>query len=589
MYNVSANYMNALKSDSHLFSARGTIGSTAFSTFNILDGSLQVKKQCSEGSEVKIGSVYISEMKCTFLDMDIGRGGWQDKDVKIWEGLVTGPNTVEEVPIGTFTIADAIHTATGVQVTAYDSMAKLDKAFVADTTQGTAWSIYSMICHDCGVEKGLTEAQVQALPNGAQALSLYADNDIQTYRDALSWLAQTLGCFAYSDRSGKIRLKPYHSTVDDDLDVFFRYKGCKFSDYATRYTGLSVVEIDDQKTAYYSVTPDNGLTYNLGSNPFLQYGTDATKKIMREAVLGALQAIDYTPFEAEWSSLALYDLGDVVRFPQGLGNGAVGCVMSIEWKFNKGTKVKGFGSNPALASAKSKLDKDIAGLVSQTTKDGIQYYTFVNSEEIDVGDGGIWPVVSIRFTTMSTTKVTFQAEILCDAETEALLECNALYMMNGTVLEYIPTETWLNGRHILSLWFVIEVEENTQYQWIVYLASNGGSIHIGVEEARAAIWGQGLVSIKDWNGYIDCYDTVQSINLDSIPVAQITATAGAEAQIPLSDAEEDTFTGIALDSITVAPMDDTVILNKTSLYIEGMTWNDVKEKTWGGVYDDHTW
>ena len=121
------------------------------------------------------------------------------------------------------------------------------------------------------------------------------------------------------------------------------------------------------------------------------------------------------------------------------------------------------------------------------------------------------------------------------------------------------------------------------------MKSEGGTIVVPIENARGTIWGQGLVATDKWNGFIDCEDTFDAIQLDNILVAAFTDECSVGAQVPLSDDEEDTFTGIELDSIAVAPMDDIVILNKTSLYFEGMTWNDVKEMTWGGVYDNHTW
>lgn len=588
MYNVTEEYMEALKKPSHKWKLRGTIGNAAFTEANVLTGSLSAIRQCSEGSEVKIGSVYISQLKGTFLSVPVDRNTWYGSLVEIEEGLET-ENGYEYVPIGIFIVDEATYTAAGVQITAYDMMSKLDRTFPADTTQGTAWSIYSLICHDCGVVPGMTQAQIEALPNGNTPLSLYADNDIETYRDVLSWLAQTLGCFAYADRDGTIKLKQYGSGEVDSLGTYRRFKTSKFSDFITKYTGVSIVDMDDQKTRYYSVTPDDGLTYNLGSNPFLQYGTESTKTTMREAVLGALQNIQYSPFEVGYSSLCVYDLGDVLKFPGGLGGGSTGCVMYHEWKYGRESKIKGFGQNPALANARSKTDKDIAGLISNTDKNGIQYYTFMNSEEINVGNNRIEPVISIRFTTMETTKVTWNAEVLCDANTQATLVCEAMYECNGSIREYKPTETWINGKHILSLWMVIEVEPNTQYSWVLYLKSTGGTIHIGIEEARAAIWGQGLVSIKEWNGYIDVRDTVEPIGLDDISVKPLTITAAVGTVVPHSRSVEDTFGGITLDDIAVAQFEDYVIMNKTSIYLEGMKWEDVYENTWGAIYDEHTW
>ena len=99
-------------------------------------------------------------------------------------------NEYEYVPIGIFNVAEATYTAKGVQIVAYDNMARFDKTFPVNTTQGTAWQILRMICNDCGVQNGMTQAQIEALPNGNIILSLYSENDIETYRDLLAWIAQ---------------------------------------------------------------------------------------------------------------------------------------------------------------------------------------------------------------------------------------------------------------------------------------------------------------------------------------------------------------------------------------------------------------
>jgi hypothetical protein len=594
MYNVSNEYKTALKDLQHTTVIRGAVDNEPIDDSNILKSSLSIVKQCSEGSEVKIGSVYVSTLKVVLKDIPVIRNTWKGRTITFEEGLRyirNGAEVTEYVPMGEFFVDDAEHTSSGTQITAYDGMFKFDRTFPANTIQGTAWSILGVICTDCGVTTGMTQAQVQALSNGNLPLSMYTENDVETYRDVLSWLAQTLSCFAYMGRDGKLYLKKYHSTVDDTMTTAQRFKGFKCSDFITRYTGLSVVDIETQKTNYYSVTPDDGLTYNLGSNPFLQLGTESTKKNMREAVLRGLQEVQYTPFEAEWSTGAAYDLGDVLEFPGGLGEGDKGCVMHIEWKYHVKTKFKGFGSDPSLASARSKTDKDISGLMSKTDENGIQYYTFMNADDIDIADGVRKSIVALRFTTINTTKVTFQAEVLLDVDTLDEAEITVIYHLDGAELRYKPIETWRDGKHILSLWYVIEVEPNTLFRWQVFLEVHNGSIHIDAENSRAAIWGQGLVSAKAWDGYIDLEDTITGIDISRrISVASFTDSLDVDTDAPHEVDVEETITGIDISRrILVASFDDRVIMNKTSLYYEGNTWYELQSMNWGEVLDNHLW
>ncbi|MBR4196762.1 MAG: hypothetical protein IKQ95_08650 [Synergistaceae bacterium] len=126
----------------------------------------------------------------------------------------------------------------------------------------------------------------------------YAENDIKTYRDALSWIAQTCCCFVTASRSGGILFRQYGGQPADVIDDAHRFTGCTFSDFSTRYTGISVVNIRKQTTSYYAVSPDDGLTYNLGSNPYLQNAVSHSLSTMRKAVLKKLAEIDYVPFKA---------------------------------------------------------------------------------------------------------------------------------------------------------------------------------------------------------------------------------------------------------------------------------------------------
>ena len=55
----------------------------------------------------------------------------------------------------------------------------------------------------------MTQAEVDALPNGTESLSLYTENDIETWQDFIFWVAQATGTFATMDRQGKLVLRKY--------------------------------------------------------------------------------------------------------------------------------------------------------------------------------------------------------------------------------------------------------------------------------------------------------------------------------------------------------------------------------------------
>lgn len=596
MYNVSNAYLSAMEKPTAEYKLKLTIDGTNYTGDILVGGSFTINNQCSDTDIVQIGSVYCGVLKMTIYGDQIERGTWEGVEIVASEGLKIGDN-YEYVPLGVYYVAEANHIEDGVQITAYDSMLKFDKSFNITTTIGSAFSILKMLCQDCRVSLGMTKAQIEALPNGTLSLSLYSQNDCETYRDVLFWLAQTLGCFATIGRDGKLYLRAYkdgHGAEDADIDEVHRFEGGFFSDFATEYSGISYIDIESQEYKYVKDGEDTKLTYDLGANPFMQYGTESTRKQMARNILNALKKIYYVPFRTEYLNTPAYDLGDIIVNEGGIGDGSICCVMSYEYKYSEGIIVEGFGQNPTLATARDKVDKEIAGLMSKTDKNSIQFYTFKNSDYVVIGDDQTKELIYIRFTTMEAKQVTFQAEILCDAHVTAEeLVAEIEYYLDGVVIsDYIPTETWSEeGKHIISLYYVVDVEPNHLYQWQVKMKSDGGTIAIYPEQARGTIWGQGLVALTAWDGFIDIEEAMSVIPLDSITVATFTDACSIAAQEPIAINIADQLTSIELDSIDVAEFEDYVQINRTSLYFEGITWGDLYDNgiTWANVYDNNVW
>ena len=56
-----------------------------------------------------------------------------------------------------------------------------DQAFNGFETIGTAYGMMALCSTACGVELAQTQAEIEALPNGSELLSIYLENDIETY------------------------------------------------------------------------------------------------------------------------------------------------------------------------------------------------------------------------------------------------------------------------------------------------------------------------------------------------------------------------------------------------------------------------
>lgn len=595
MYNVSEEYIDALGHPVQDYKLNISIDGVTYDANVVVGGSFTITNQCSEGDTVQIGSVYCAELKMTIKNGTVERGSWEGVVITASEGMHT-ENGYEFVPLGVFTVAEANHTEDGVQIVAYDNMLKFDKDFNLSSTIGTAYSILAMLCQDCGVALGMTEAQIRALPNGTQSIALYSENDCQTYRDVVFWLAQLLCTFATIGRDGSLYLRSYPDKSDFVMIATdqARIEGGSFSDFVTEYTGVGFTDIDSQEYIYVSEDVDDKLTYNLGANPFMQYGTLTTKKQMARGILSGLRKIAYTPFKTGYLNTPAYDLGDVIRNNSGIAGDSYCCIMWFEYNYSTGYQVEGFGQNPALATARDKVDKELAGIMSRTDKNALHFYTFKNSQEKVVEDGNTEQIMAIRFSTMDTKQVEFQAEILVDADiTLDEIEANILYNLDGArILDYQPSETWSeDGKHIISLYYMIDVEPSTLYRWQVFLNSVGGTLTIPVENARGTIRGQGLVASEKWDGYIDVEDTLTGIDISRrILVASFTDSLDVDTDAPHEVDVEETITGIDISRrINVATFTDIAYVNKLSIWHEGLTWADLYEMDWSEVYDGYLW
>ena len=577
MYSVSSKYIQDMKEPVARLSLRGVVGGIAFTEDNLVGGSLSITNQCVDNDELLLGAAYIGELQTTFKDININRYEWVGKVITPYHIRIFPDNTREEVPLGVYTIAEATWSTDGISVIAYDNMSKLDKAASFNATSGTAYGILSNICSMCGLTLGMTEAEVEALPNGTETLGLWAENDIETFRDMISWLAQTLASIVLVDRVGRIYLKAYGMTSVDDVGAENRFLDATFSDYESRYSGLSVVDISTNQTKYYGSEPDIYLTYNLGSNPFMQYGIPTTKERMARAILNSLSATAYVPFSATMLGDPAYDLGDVLTLSGGMGDSTKHFVIQrYSYNLHNNYTAEGVGKNPDVANAKSKTDKQIQGLLNNQNQNTIQYYFYTNSDEIVINDTKTKEIIDLRFASLKATVVMFQAEVLLEVDsTVSGIDYNdvvatATYYINYTeVTERHPVETWVDGEHILHLLYHLQIGEAELTRFTVTLTANGGGIYIPVDGVEAVISGQGLVATDQWNGFIDFEDAVSKFTLNSISLrTNIIDTVEFESYIPYQPEKHENVGKFTLNTIVLRSISDTLLVNRSMMSSE---------------------
>ena len=557
MYPVSDAFLRAVRSNTRKYFWTGTIVTKGGMTYEfgakeIVKGSGYISRQCCGSTEIELGTVYAAEMGITLLS-DIDRYTLEDALVTLVFHLVLADGSVEDVPMGVFEVSEANRLAKCLELKAYDFMLRFDKSFNGFETVGTAYDFIALCCKRCKVEFANKRAEIDAMPNGGVTLSVYTENDIETCRDVLFYVAQVLGGFFIINREGKLELRKYGKDPVMKVEQRHRFSS-SFSDFITRYTAVSSTNKQTQIAEYYALDP-----------------------------------------------------GDVLTFAGGQADeGQITCITSIRQKIGGKQSLKCVGKNPRLAQAKSRNDKNISGLLNQiednakTGKIGI--HTFTNASAHEIGQMKV-KLISIQFASSEENHMQFFAQVVVNVAADPVERsaeasgtvvipfpggsggtgsgtggsdgtgeasdagssendvtgngagntsgnentgstdgvsggsdsgsgsgsgsevsvdvslpvkwqedgqavCHVVFEFNNEeIVEHCPVETWHSGKHILSLYYPIEkIVANYTNTFNVYLWMENGSGTVDVGDCIASVSGQAMAAGEAWDGKLEVED-----------------------------------------------------------------------------------
>ena len=568
MYPVTEKFLEQIDSNSRNYYWTGTITTKAKKTYDfcnddIVKGSGYITRSCCGSSEIELGSVYAAEMGITLFST-IDRYTLDGAEVKLFFHLVFPDKTEETIPMGIFEVTEANRNFKTIEIKAYDYMLRFDKKLNLESSSGTPYNFLNVICNTCKVALAHTQAEIDKMTNGKETLGIYSENDIETYRDLLFYVAQVLGCVCQINREGKLELIPYGNTAIRTIEAKHRYDS-SYSDFVTRYTAISSTNKITEESEYYALEKDDALTMNLGVNPLLQFGLKTTRARILNAILLAVSKVEYVPFDSNTIGNPALDPMDCLVFSGGHADETkISCITSITYKINGKHTLKCVGKNPKLAEAKSKNDKNISGLLNQVEENKTVVYDFVNVSPYEIYDSFV-EVLNITFVSKESTSAMFLAEVLvdisayeitekisgvaaCDEEetekdvdftfvtkTHPVLE--VMYKINGEEVEdFHPAQICHEGKQLITLFFPLSsVQENCENTFTMWLKVSDGGGSIGETQIRATLSGQGLVAgIGDWNGRITITDSFERIGFAKQEFKVNRFTSSAETAFPKS-------------------------------------------------------
>lgn len=363
MYPTTATFDTLIKKNIRLFHWSGTINTSTPISFvdkDIITGTIT---RSISGEALEIGSVYSSQLSLELNLPSVSRYELYGVTISL---SVSIDGATDVIPMGTYTITEALQSASTITITAFDDMIKFDDvpfnpANNANVQSPLSW--LSQMCSTCGVTLGMTSADMGTLPNGKRQTG-FADvaSDVQTWRDVLGYLGAYLGGFAYIGRDNKLYIGTYNMNVVDTIPASFRFSS-NLSDFRTTYDGLYATYKAEGLQEYVDNTNSNGIVLDLGVNPFLQFSDQSNRLDALQEIIDEWNGVYYVPYSSEMPLVPVYDPSDVLSFIDNqAGAFDFGAITEITYNIGGTMNVVCSGDNPRLAQAQDRFSKTIAGL-----------------------------------------------------------------------------------------------------------------------------------------------------------------------------------------------------------------------------------
>ena len=382
--------------------------------------------------------------------------------------------------------------------------------------------------------------------------------------DMLRYICAIQACNANMSRDGVLHFISTYSTYDIQGD--YEKNTSEFEAFTVPV--FSQVLIDNSVRGTTATAGDGDKTICIQNNLLILDKTDAELGVIAEEILTSVAKVAYSPAKINMIvSDYNIQLGSIVQTE--FGDSLV-CEIEYSGPLLIEQNIRSSGTEDYTEQATisgyeySVTEQDLKEDI-QITKE--QYYTYTNAVALNVLDTETKNIIDIRFTSTQVTLAVFDAEILLEADTQSTAIGKITYEINDAeVTDYHPTETWIDGKHVLRLLYFITITSARTFKFVVKLNMTGGSASIPKENIKAAIHGQGLLEVGEWNGIIECYDTLNKLTFTSPTVkTNITETITPELETVQSASGTDELDVINLTSIQLKSFSETLFVDKYAM------------------------
>ncbi|WP_050698044.1 hypothetical protein [Anaeromassilibacillus senegalensis] len=310
---------------------------------NVAEGGLEISCATSQQGAFTIGAAVIGELTLTLINHEkqFEASDFTGAVIRSSIGLLTqqkwdGTKTVEWVPLGVYTVDEAVKTNATVTITALDNMARFERPYSDSklTYPATLKQIVTDACTVCGVTLAAPD-----FPGSGYTVSRRPEEKSITCREILSYAAQLAGCYARCNREGALMVGWY-----DIAAAPYEPVGIQSSDVAAADIAVTGVQIIPQDTEAAPVNSGGeGYVVKIENNPLAQNNL----QVLADDLGARLVGFTFRPYTVQCLSNPSLDVGDTVRVTDRHGTVHTSFVSNISYAPD--------GSMTLTADAESKL------------------------------------------------------------------------------------------------------------------------------------------------------------------------------------------------------------------------------------------
>ncbi|MCD2348481.1 hypothetical protein [Clostridium guangxiense] len=338
MYNVTQDFLKAIKQNGRQFKGSVTVRDTSFDDSSIVE--IDLEENVNPTDSFMLGGVGSSCLTVTLTKVPESLVLENAKVTGTLSLLING--TYETVPLGKFTVDDidkGTSSNNTVKLTCYDNMILLEQAYFSDLTYPTDINnVAQEICTKAGVEFASTLPNIQV-------------NKIEgyTYREAVGFIASFLGGFSRFNCDGKLEITTY---TDSGISLD---KNDYTSSFKTNATTFAIGKLSCQVN-------DNTILSAGSYGNEIQFKNPIMTQDQLNSIYNALKSLNYMPYSADWRGNPALQSGDKITITDTKGNTFNTLVMDNKFTYKGGLS----GHIEAVGKTETGQNFSSSGNVSNT-------------------------------------------------------------------------------------------------------------------------------------------------------------------------------------------------------------------------------